>query len=182
MGQILVISGTNRPGSNTLKIAQAVHAHYRRIGTAAELYDLQQMPAALFHPSSYAEKPAGWKETQDGIVGAAGLHVVTPEYNGSFPGVFKYFIDMLPFPEALEHKPVAFTGLAAGMWGAMRSIEQLQLIFAYRNAYVFPDRVFVPLVRTRIEGDRLIDGEIDKRLATQAAGFVEFVKMRERKT
>ena len=51
---------------------------------------------------------------------------------------------MLPFPESFEQRPVCFVGLAAGIWGALRPVEQLQAIFGYRNAYIFPERVFMP--------------------------------------
>ena len=40
------------------------------------------------------------------VLQAEGLIVVTPEYNGSLPGVLKYFIDMLKFPESFEQRPV----------------------------------------------------------------------------
>ena len=53
---------------------------------------------------------------------------------------------MLEFPESFEAKPVCFTGLAAGMWGALRPVEQLQAIFSYRNAHILPQRVFLPIV------------------------------------
>jgi len=58
------------------------------------------------------------------VLMAAGLHVVLPEYNGSYPGVLKYFIDMLKFPESFENKPAAFVGVANGQWGALRAVEQ----------------------------------------------------------
>ena len=51
---------------------------------------------------------------------------------------------MLKFPESFEQKPVCFTGLSAGIWGALRPVEQLQQIFVYRNAHVYPERVFLP--------------------------------------
>ena len=85
------------------------------------------------------------------MLAAKGLHVFTPEYNGGFPGVLKYFIDLLPFPESFENKPVAFTGLAAGMWGALRPVEQLEGVFKYRNAFMFNERVFLPKVHEQID-------------------------------
>jgi len=110
-------------------------------------------------------------------VQSAGLHVVTPEYNGSVPGVLKYFIDMLKFPESFEHRPVCFTGLAAGMWGALRPIEQLQAIFGYRNAYLFPVRVFMPQIYNLLdEAGKIKDTELLARLKSQADGFVGFVE------
>ena len=69
--------------------------------------------------------------------------VVVPEYNGSFPGILKYFIDLLPFPESFDCRPVSYVGVSAGQWGALRAVEQLQLVFGYRNAYVHPPRTFL---------------------------------------
>jgi NAD(P)H-dependent FMN reductase len=103
--------------------------------------------------------------------------VVTPEYNGSVPGVLKYFIDMLQFPESFEQRPVCFTGLAAGIWGALRPVEQLQAIFGYRNAYIFPGRVFLPQINSLLdESGKLKDAELLDRLHKQAEGFVDFVE------
>ena len=83
---------------------------------------------------------------------------------------------MLKFPESFDRKPVAFTGEAAGTWGAIRSVEQLQMIFGYRNAYVYPERVFIPGVAHKFDAQgTLLDGEINDRLAKQAKGFAAFV-------
>jgi NAD(P)H-dependent FMN reductase len=106
MKPILVLAGTNRPGSNTRKMAALVHGCYQKQGTPMELLDLSDLPAELFNPSSYAEKPAAFAKFSEAVLGSSGVVVVTPEYNGSFPGVLKYFIDMLPFPESFEKRPV----------------------------------------------------------------------------
>jgi NAD(P)H-dependent FMN reductase len=103
------------------------------------------------------------------------LVLVTPEYNGGMPGVLKYFIDMLKFPESFERRPVCFVGVAAGQWGALRPVEQLQASFGYRNAHIFPERVFLPGVNGLLdERGKLNDDDIVGRLRKQAAGFVEF--------
>jgi NAD(P)H-dependent FMN reductase len=172
---ILIISGTNRPNSNTMKIARAVERHYQAVGAPAELYSLTDLPPEVFSPEVYSSKPAAFQLVQQRVLGAAGLHVVTPEYNGSFAGVLKYFIDLLKTPESFEHKPVAFVGVAAGEWGGLRSVEQLQLIFGYRHAHVYPNRVFVPGVVSKLGPDGLLtDRSLDERLARQAAGFAKF--------
>jgi NAD(P)H-dependent FMN reductase len=175
-GPILVISGTNRPGANALRVANVILGHYQKAGVTAELFSLAEMPKEVFDPSSYATKPANFVAVQQRILDASGLHVVTPEYNGSFPGVLKYFIDMLKFPESFERKPVAFVGEAAGIWGGLRSVEQLQHIFGYRNAHIFPERVFIPGVNGKFDASGTLDAELSARLAKQAAGFAEFVK------
>ena len=174
---ILVISGTNRPGSNALKVARTLVEHYKSANVAAELFSLTDLPCDVFHPDSYATKPPAMVAVQDRVLAAAGLHVVTPEYNGSFPGVLKYFIDLLKFPESFENKPVAFVGEAAGAWGALRAVEQLQHIFGYRNAHVYPQRVFIPMVKEKFDAQgKLVDAELDARLSKQVQGFASFVR------
>lgn len=173
---ILLISGTNRPDSNALRVARVILGHYQAIGANVEIFSLEELPREVFDPSSYATKPPGMVAIQQRVLDASGLHIVTPEYNGSFPGVLKYFIDMLKFPESFENKPVAFTGEAAGIWGALRPIEHLQAIFGYRNAHIFPDRVFIPGIPQKLDAQgKMLDAAIDKRLAKQAAGFVAYV-------
>lgn len=175
---ILILSGTNRPGANALKVARVVLDHYRKLGIEAELLSLAELAAEVFDPAAYAVKPASMLRLQQRVLDALGLHVISPEYNGSFPGVLKYFIDMLKFPESFERKPVAFIGEANGVWGGLRAVEQLQLIFGYRNAYVYPVRVFISGVGQKFDADgRLIDPAIDQRIATQAEGFARFASL-----
>ncbi len=176
MSKIVLLSGTNRPGSNTRKIVAHLDAIYRALGQPTQILDLADLPPEIFSPASYAEKPSSFKPFSDAILASRGIHVVTPEYNGGLPGVLKYFIDMLKFPESFEGRPVCFTGLAAGMWGALRPVEQLQAIFSYRNAHIFPDRVFMPGINDHLTSEgRLSNEEWLGRLRGQAEGFVKFV-------
>jgi NAD(P)H-dependent FMN reductase len=174
---ITLIVGTNRPGSNTRKVARHVEEIYAALRVPLHVLDLAHMPAEIFNPASYEEKPRSFTPFADAILQALGLVVVSPEYNGGMPGVLKYFIDMLKFPESFERRPVCFVGLAAGVWGALRPIEQLQLIFGYRNAYLYPERVFLPQINSLLNSDgHLKDPELLGRLKKQAEGFVEFVE------
>lgn len=175
---ITIISGTNRTGSNSLKLARHLAELHREAGKEVTVLDLAELPVSIFTPSVYAEKPAEFTEKfVRPVLEAEGLHVVVPEYNGSFPGVLKYFIDLLPFPEAFEARPTAYVGLAAGMFGALRAVEQLQLVFGYRNALNYPRRVFLPAVYKAFDGDgALQDAEIKERLAAQVTGFGEYIR------
>lgn len=174
---IVIVCGTNRPGSNTRKVTSRAEAIYQSLKVQTQTLDLAEMPPKIFSPASYATKPAGFSRFTDAILASDGLVVVTPEYNGSLPGVLKYFIDMLPFPESFEQRPVCFVGLAAGIWGALRPVEQLQAIFGYRNAYVYPERVFMPGINKLLDASgRFTSPDIEQRLEKQATGFVGFVE------
>ena len=174
---ITLISGTNRPDANSRKVVANVQSIYDAMGVENQILDLADMPAEIFSPESYETKPESFALLSDAVVNATGLVLTTPEYNGGMPGVLKYFIDMLPFPESFEGRPVCFIGCAAGMWGALRPVEQLQQIFGYRNALIYPERVFIPGVfKAFNEEGKLADEKLIERLEAQANGFVDFVE------
>lgn len=174
---ITILVGTNRPDANSRKIALEIRSIYRDLEVDCKLLDLIDLPPGLFAPIAYVEKPDAFKPFTEAILCAEGLHVVTPEYNGGFPGVLKYFIDMLPFPESFEGRAVAFTGLAAGQFGALRPVEQLQQLFSYRNGHLYPNRVFIPKVNSVLnDSGKLTDENLKERLIAQAKGFAKFVK------
>jgi NAD(P)H-dependent FMN reductase len=174
--KITLVSGTNRPGSNTRKLTAELAAIYAALGQPVEILDLADLPAELFLPAAYANKPAAFARFNNTILASDGVHIVTPEYNGGMPGVLKYFIDMLSHPEAVEGRAFAFTGVAAGAWGALRPIEQLAAIMSYRNAHLFPTRVFLPGISKLMSAEgKLTNEDALKRLQAQASGFVAFV-------
>jgi len=173
---LTILAGTNRPGSNTRKVAAVLESLYVELGVTPRMVDLAGLPAEIFDPASYGEKPASFAPFTEAILESSGLVVVTPEYNGGPPGVLKYFIDMLKFPESFERRPVCFVGIAAGQWGALRPVEQLQAIFGYRNAHLFPERVFVPRIQDQLDDQgHFKDEELTGRLKRQASGFLQFI-------
>ena len=175
--KITLISGTNRQGSKTLLLTRNIEQKLHSAGVSAQVLDLRGLPQTLLSPTAYDEKPATFSAFAESVLQSDGLYVVAPEYNGGFPGVLKLFIDMLPFPESFEGRPVAFVGLAAGQFGNTRGIEQLQMVFGYRNAHIFPKRIFIPRVAKELnEEGRLVDPKHDARLQTQVDGFIDFVQ------
>lgn len=174
---MVVVSGTNRRGSTTRQVAGLVAELYAEAGVAVSVLDLAELPVELLAPEAYEEKPPGFAPFAEKVMAAHGLVVVAPEYNGSFPGALKVLIDHLKFPESFEGRPVAFVGLAAGQWGGLRGVEQLQQIFAYRNAHVYPRRVLIPQVSRAIgEDGKVLDADVDRHLRAQVEGFLWFVR------
>jgi NAD(P)H-dependent FMN reductase len=172
---IAVISGTNRPDSVTFRVSSIVSGMLGAGGARVAVLDLVDLPPELYAPSSYKEKPAAFETFQGTVLAAEGILTVTPEYNGSYPGALKYFIDMLRFPDSLVDKPAAFIGLSSGRWGALRAVEQLEMVFQYRCAHLFGHRVFLPEVHNLLDHEGNIkDPDVEKRLRRMALGFAEF--------
>lgn len=68
--------------------------------------------------------------------------VVTPEYNGSIPGVLKNAIDWLSRPwgdGALKDKPLAVVGAALGRYGGQWAREETRKSFGIAGARVIED-------------------------------------------
>lgn len=172
---LTIISGTNREGSRTLLLSRELSRLYAEQNIETTLLDLRELPTDLFTPAAYAEKPTDFNPFREAVLSAEGLVVVVPEYNGSFPGVLKLFIDMLPFPESFEGRKVAFVGIAAGYFGGLRAVEQLQMVFAYRNAKLFHQRVFIPHASQEFTEDgRLASPKTAERLTSQTTGFINY--------
>lgn len=172
---ITVIAGTNRPGSYTLKVANLALEVLIDTGEEATILDLCRLPPELFAGTSYASKPPAFADFQKTILDTDGILTVVPEYNGSFPGVLKYFIDMLRFPESLYLKPAAFIGLASGAWGGLRAVEQLEMIFQYRHAHLYGRRVFLPNISDLIDEEgKCSDPALGKRINEMVTGFAAF--------
>jgi hypothetical protein len=56
-------------------------------------------------------------------------------------------------------------------------VEQLQAIFGYRNAFIYPNRVFLPAINDLLDAHgRLKDAELLDRLKSQVNGFIDFVE------
>jgi len=176
--RLTILSATNRPQSNTLKVAKfSERLLSQKISQNDEIVflDLQNLPVELFTPQAYQEKPKTLEPFVKGIVETDALLVVMPEYNGGPPGVFKYFIDMLPFPQSLQKLPTLFIGVAAGRFGALRPVEQMQAIFRYRNAFLYPESIYLMNVFESLEADGKPKDEGTIKLFHQSFdGFLDF--------
>ena len=119
LAMISLIIGTNRPGSNTRKVVTQLEEFYAEFKVPLRVLDLAQLPPEIFSPSSYAEKPKAFHPFADAVLQSDGLHVVTPEYNGGIPGILKYFIDMLKFPESFRATARVFHRRGGGHVGCI---------------------------------------------------------------
>lgn len=173
---ISIIAGTDREGSNTLILSKEIEKLYQAAHVKTQIIDLRRFRPLVSNLPDYGDQSVS--NHFDGfnqVLQSDGLVVVCPEYNGSMPGILKLFIDYMKFPESFEFRPVAFVGLG-GRFGGLRPVEHLQQVFGYRNAYIYPLRVFVPQVWNLIKDQKLVDAQIQTLLTQQTQGFLSFIK------
>ena len=174
---ITIISGTNRKGSVSSQLSAFLADVYRELQGESDIIDLVDLPLETLSPEAYVQKPPQVEKFIEQILASSGLVVVVPEYNGSMPGALKLFIDMLPFPESFEGRPVCYVGIAAGQFAGLRPVEHLQQVFGYRNAFNFPRRVFIPFVGNIVKTEGgFNESDYASRLREQAEAFLDFCR------
>ncbi len=174
---IVIVSGTNRRGSLSSVFAKYLASVYESKGVQSQILELTELPLETFSPDAYDQKPSKVLEFTKHILNSSGIVCIVPEYNGSMPGALKLFIDLLPYPESFEERPVAYVGIASGQFGGLRPVEHLQQVFGYRNAHNFPKRVFVPAVHEVADSENgITDPRLEDRLAEQADQFLRFCR------
>ena len=158
-------------------MANCLSEFYDELEIDNKVLDLSDLPPETFSPDAYVEKPSKVVDFTQKILNSSGLVIVTPEYNGSMSGALKLFIDLLPYPESFEGRPVCYVGIASGQFGALRPVEHLQQVFGYRNAYNFPNRIFVSKVHEFLDNEKgLLDDDLSARLRNQASSFAAFCR------
>lgn len=172
---IVVVCGTNRSGALSRLLSQEIVAAYQQRGHSVDLLDMQELPAEVLAPTAYKQPAENVTALVERFMKSDGVVFVVPEYNGSYPGILKLFVDMLPFPAGFDCRPCAFVGLAAGQFRSLRAVEHFQQVAGYRNAYLYPGRLFIGDSFKQFVDGKLSDDELSRRLQEQADGFVKFI-------
>ena len=176
MTRIAIISGTDRPNSYALKVSNYINSQFLSSGVDSFVVDLQNFPILDVAGGRYNFTNPSIDAFNEPVLQADGLVFVVPEYNGSFPGILKLFIDYLPFPSAFKGLPIAYVGESSGAFGALRAIEQLQMVAAYRLAYSYPDRLFINRVKENFDPENGPKIPLQKELMQNLIqGFPDFV-------
>lgn len=102
---------------------------------------------------------------------------VTPEYNGSIPGVLKNAVDWASRPtpgtSALAGKPVAVIGASTSMFGAVWAQAELRKALGLAGARVLDEELAVPTAHEAFREDgRLARGATRRRLREVLAELV----------
>lgn len=176
MNRIHILSATDRPNSNALKVASYADKFLSERVTT-KLFTLMDFPLQDIVGGKYHNKPSSVKKFNEDFLDADGFLFVIPEYNGGFPGILKLFYDYLPFPEAFGKMPICLIGEAAGAFGALRPVEQFSQLLIYRQAHIFPERIFIQRVNDSFDENKGLNSDKMQQLwEKQLRGFPDFVE------
>ncbi|PWG79630.1 NADPH-dependent FMN reductase [Pararcticibacter amylolyticus] len=147
-----IIASTNRPDSYTLKIAQYYQRQLLNLGHSAEILSLTDLPEGIIHPAMYEKQKLGSFEIlQKKVTGTDKFLFIIPEYNGSFPGILKVFVDALRYPESFYGKKAALVGVSNGRYGNIRGIDHFTGVCHYLNMDVLPLKLHIPYIQKELD-------------------------------
>ncbi|HEY0176266.1 MAG TPA: NAD(P)H-dependent oxidoreductase [Pedobacter sp.] len=148
---VTIISGTNRPGSNTLKVAKYYQDTLAKKGQQANLLSLTDLPDNFIVSDMFGKRSPEFEKILQIISGSEKFIFIIPEYNGSFPGVLKAFIDACDFPESFYDKKACLVGISGGKYGNIRGVEHFGGVCGYLHLHVLPLRLHIPAIKTELD-------------------------------
>jgi NAD(P)H-dependent FMN reductase len=172
---VTIISGTNRPNSNTLKVAKYYQHQLADKGLKTNLLDLQDLPENLIGSDLYGHRSPEFEKLQQLVTQSEKFIFIIPEYNGSFPGVLKVFIDACAFPESFYDKKACLVGISSGKYGNIRGIDHFNGVCGYLHLNVMPLRLHIANIKSELdENNALFKEDTIKFTNEQMGKFVAY--------
>lgn len=167
---ITIVSGTNRRGSNTLKVAKEYQRILKEKGVEAGLFSLEGVNM-MVNDAAFAKIEA------EIIIPAKQFIFVVPEYNGSFPGVLKMLFDTGSSHTIWFNKQALITGNSTGRAGNLRGMDHLADILNYVKITVHPNKLPISQVNRLMDADgKFTDEGTLKAINSQLDEFIGWMK------
>jgi chromate reductase len=172
---ITIIASTNRPGSSTYKLALYYKKMLSEKGAEADILSMTELPGNLIETNAYGKGNPAFEPIQERVTATNKFLFVIPEYNGSFPGILKFFIDVCAFPQSFYDKKAALVGLSSGKYGNIRGIDHFTGVCHYMHLNVMPLKLHIPNIRVEFnEAGDLFKEDTLKFTTEQIDKFINF--------
>jgi NAD(P)H-dependent FMN reductase len=105
---------------------------------------MKDLPPEIIHANPYEvlNMPDELKIIQDNwMIPAEKFIWICPEYNGSYPGIVKLFIDALSvryYSETFAFKKSALIGVTKGRSGNIRGLDHLADVLIFMKSVIYP--------------------------------------------
>ncbi|HBH23952.1 MAG TPA: NADPH-dependent FMN reductase [Cytophagales bacterium] len=173
---ISIIVGTNRQDSISKQIANQYKRLLAERNEESAIIDLRELPddfifSALYHNTG---KNAAFNKILDQLNQSEKFVFIVPEYNGSFPGVLKAFIDGMTYPSSFLNKKCALVGLSSGVQGAGLALSHLTDIFNYLGMHVLALKPKLARIEKNMEEGKIKDPLYLELLEDQVRQLISF--------
>ncbi len=141
MGKIIVFSCTNRPDSYTGKVSKLYADILKNNGVDTEIFSFESLPKDMMYTETFGNRTPMFEAIIDSKIRQFDRFVfVVPEYNGSFPGILKVFLDSV-HPREWTNKKVCLVGVSSGRAGNLRGMDHLTGVLQYLKMHVYYNKL-----------------------------------------
>ena len=162
-----IISGTNRAGSHTEKVAQEYQKVLAAKGIDAQIFSLKGLN--VLHRS-----PEIQKIEVDILIPTKKFIFIVPEYNGSYPGVLKSLIDNSDIRNVWHFKKALLTGVATGRAGNLRGMDHLADVLHYLKMNVHYNKLPISVINTVLDEKGRLNKDTLRVVNDQISDFIDF--------
>lgn len=170
-----ILIGTNRPDSNSALIANTYRQSLERQGESVRVYSMEELPGGFGDAANFGRPPQSFEQVLNDFIRCAQRFVfVVPEYNGSFPGILKVFLDTVD-PGEWPGKKAALVGVATGRSGNQRGLDHLTAILHYLEVEVLSHKNFLSSIHRHLDREgELTYAEYLELIDLQVSRFLAF--------
>lgn len=141
MKKITIICGTNRRNSYTEKVSNYYHNLLQAKGVEVKVLSLRELENIITLSDYFnKENPKLNALISEYITPSQAFVFIIPEYNGSYPGIMKLFLDTV-HPSHWNEKMACITGVAGGRAGNLRGMDQLTGVLNYLKMHVYHNKL-----------------------------------------
>ena len=176
MTDITIVSATNHKNSLTAQVAEYYAGLLHQKGGDSQILKLTALPADFTVSALYENsgKHPAFNRLKEIMEAAQKYVFIIPEYNGSFPGVFKAFIDGLQFPDTFRGIKCAMVGVSKGPQGGVFAMSHLTDIFHYLKMHVYPLKPRLASIQDSQLATILANVQYVRLLEEQAEGIMNY--------
>lgn len=163
-----IISGTNRTDSKSIKVAGLYQQLLAAKDVQAKLISLVNLEV-----SNRTDQIRDLE--RDVLIPTTKFIFVSPEYNGSIPGVLKSLIDNTDIQKVWWGKKALLVGISSGRAGNLRGMDHLTAILHYVKVVVHPNKLPISSVnKLSNEAGEIIDNLTLSVINEQLDEFITF--------
>lgn len=173
---IKIIVGTNRNPSVSEQIAWHYSEILRELGQPSEIVHLSDLPPDFIFSALYENngKNEAFNRIHEQVKSGTKYVFIVPEYNHSYPGILKAFIDGMTYPNSFRHKKCAMVGLSSGIGGGSIAMSHLTDVFHYLGMHVLAFKPRLAKIEENMSGNLLTNRLYLDLLREQAELLIAF--------
>jgi NAD(P)H-dependent FMN reductase len=171
---LTIVSASNRKENQTSIFAKACEAILMEKEIDVNYFSLDEIPVETSLTDVYKYGESSFTKISERIIQPADKFIfVIPEYNGSFPGILKLFIDGI-LPKDFNGKKACMIGISSGFAGNIRGMDHFCDVLNYIDVNVMPKKLSISRIDTFLDNGALTDEATKESIEVYLNKFLNF--------